>query len=151
MSDWLCQYSRGSAMFGRIGAMALAVLGVTLYHTAQKLQPATVSLFWLLTVAYLVAGLLSLSICLLVPEMKPDAFVLPKESVLLGIAILVIEVGYLLVYRSGWNVGTAGAMSNTAAVLVLLPIGLIFFREKLAPTQLLGLLLCSTGLFLTAR
>ncbi|MEO1590849.1 MAG: hypothetical protein AAFU71_06115 [Cyanobacteria bacterium J06632_22] len=138
-------------MFGRAGAMALAVLGVVMYHTAQKAQPTTLSLFWLLTVAYLVAGTLSLSICLLVPAMRPAAVVLPKASVLLGIAILVIEVGYLLVYRAGWNVGVAGAMSNTAAVLVLLPIGILVFGEKLTVTQLLGLALCSGGLFLTAK
>jgi len=131
--------------------MALAVLGVVMYHTAQKAQPATVSLFWLLTVAYLVAGALSLAICLLVPDMRPTVVVFPKESMLLGIAILVIEVGYLLVYRSGWNVGVAGAMSNTAAVLVLLPVGILVFGEKLTVSQLMGLALCSGGLFLTAK
>ena len=131
--------------------MALAVLGVVMYHSAHKVQPATVSLFWLLTVAYLVAGVLSLALCFLLPEMRPTAIVFPKESILLGVAILVIEVGYLLVYRTGWNVGIAGAMSNTAAVLVLLPLGIIVFGEKLTMIQLLGLVLCSGGLFLTAK
>ena len=131
--------------------MVLAILGVVVYHLAQKLQPTTVSPFLILTVAYSAAALLSICLHVLMPaETAPvQTFLLPALG--LGIAIVVIELGFLAVYRSGWNVGIAGVFATAGATLVLVPIGIVVLQEKISGLNAVGIGLCLLGLLLTAK
>jgi len=63
-----------------------------------------------------------------------------------GLSILGLEVGFLLAYRAGWNISMAGIVSASAVALVLIPVGLVVFKEKLTVFNLLGVLLCIVGL-----
>ena len=49
-------------------------------------------------------------------------------SVLLAVSIVGLEVGFLLVYRSGWNIGLAAVLANVAASLILVPVACSFSR-----------------------
>jgi multidrug transporter EmrE-like cation transporter len=69
-------------------------------------------------------------------------------SVALGVAIVGLELGFLLAYRAGWNISVAGIVSASLVALVLIPVGLTFFKEKLTPLNLLGVVLCIAGLVL---
>lgn len=42
-----------------------------------------------------------------------------------------IEFGFLLVYRSGWNLGIAAVLTNVVASLILLPVAVLFFKDKI--------------------
>jgi multidrug transporter EmrE-like cation transporter len=64
----------------------------------------------------------------------------------LALAIAGLEFGFLLAYRAGWEVSLSAIVVNVAASLLLIPIGLFFFREKLTPVNLLGILVCILGL-----
>jgi multidrug transporter EmrE-like cation transporter len=64
----------------------------------------------------------------------------------LGIAIIGLELGFLLAYRAGWNISLAGLVSNVIVGLVLLPVGLLLFQEKLTPLNLAGVVVCIAGL-----
>jgi hypothetical protein len=52
-------------------------------------------------------------------------------SVLLGISICFLELGFLLAYRAGWNLSTAALACNVAVGLSLIPLGLFYFKEHL--------------------
>lgn len=132
-------------------SMMLAVFGIVFYHLAQKAQPSDISMFWLLAIAYFTAGILCVVICLLMPSVRPETIAIPPAAPLLGLAFITIEMGYFWVYRSGWNIGVAGAVGTTAATLILLPIGVTVFGDSLASSNLLGLFLCVIGLFLTVK
>ncbi|MDJ0573092.1 MAG: hypothetical protein QNJ53_29195 [Pleurocapsa sp. MO_192.B19] len=132
-------------------SMILAVLGIVFYHLAQKLQPSDLSMFWLLAIAYLVAGIVCILICLFIPSMHPVTFTIPPASLLLALAMITIEFGYLWAYRVGWKISLAGLVGTTAATMILLPIGIAIFREKFAASNFIGLLLCTIGLLLTAK
>lgn len=69
-------------------------------------------------------------------------------SIALGLAIVGLETGFLLAYRAGGNISYSGIFSNVAAMLILLPIGLIFFKEVLTIKNVLGIILCLAGLVL---
>jgi len=66
----------------------------------------------------------------------------------LGASIVGIEVGFLLAYRAGWNVSLAGIATNTSAALLLLPIGLLIFKDKLSLVNIAGVLVCILGLLM---
>ena len=66
----------------------------------------------------------------------------------MGLAILGLEFGFLLAYRAGWNISKAGIVSATAVAVILIPVGVIAFKERLSLLNGLGLMLCILGLVL---
>jgi len=69
-------------------------------------------------------------------------------SVALGITIVGIEAGYLWAYREGWNISKGALTSYVSVAIILLLIGLIFFKEKVSVTHLMGVCACLVGLVL---
>lgn len=132
--------------------MTLATFGLVIYNIAQKNQPTAVHPFQILSIAYLIAATVSLTLYKIVPDMGTTSF---KSSFLpaigLGLAIICVELGFLFVYRSGWNIGVASTFSNVAATAVLLPIGVVFLQDKLEPVNIFGIVLCLFGLFFVSR
>jgi uncharacterized membrane protein len=135
-------------------AVAITILGTVMYHLAQKMTSRTVNPFLSLAVTYLVA----LAACLVVLAVSgrealswPGLRQLNWASVACGGAVLLIEIGVLMAYRSGWNLKTLALVANTAVALALFPIGLVMFREKLDMGQAVGIVLCIGGLVLLLR
>ena len=60
-------------------------------------------------------------------------------SAALGLTIVGIEIGYLLMYRNGWNVSIGFVFTYSASMLLLVPLGLILFAERLSWHNLLGI------------
>lgn len=65
---------------------------------------------------------------------------------ILGFAIVLLELGFLLAYRCGWNVGTASIISTVIVTLLLVPIGLIVFHEGISAKNIVGIILCVIGM-----
>ncbi|VTR93504.1 membrane protein : Uncharacterized protein OS=Pseudogulbenkiania ferrooxidans EGD-HP2 GN=O166_18175 PE=4 SV=1: EamA [Gemmata massiliana] len=128
-------------------SMGLAVVGAVSYHLSQKSVPKDASPLVVLFHAYLIASALCLVIVLLTGGAQERAELLrPRPvSLALGVCVLAIEVGVLLVYRSGWPVGRAALISTLAATAVLLPVGYWFFDESLPLLKVAGLLVCLVG------
>ncbi len=133
------------------GAIALTVLANVLYHLFQKVIPANVNPMLSLTVTYLVAATASLILLPLFPLQADMATELRKvnwASVALGGAIIGLELGFLLAYRQGWNISLASLVANTTVALILIPIGLMLFKERLTPLNIVGMVLALAGLVL---
>lgn len=132
-------------------SMALVVASLTLYQVAQRAMPPTANPFALLVLVYGVALALSALGLLLYPGKEGLADLLREPSWApwaLGLAVVGIELGYLLVYRTGWPLALAPVVANVGTLLLLVPLGFLFFRETLSPGQLLGLLLALLGFIL---
>lgn len=136
----------------------LMVIGSSLcYHLFQKAIPAVVSPFVTLIVTYIVATVVSIqSYFLFVPKASIMSLTESFRTVnwaglMLGFAVVGLELGFLLAYRAGWNIGAASLLSNTAVALLLIPIGLFLFRENISLPAVIGVLLCLSGLFLVSR
>ena len=67
-------------------------------------------------------------------------------SVGLAIAIVGIEFGFLLTYRSGWNLGIAAVLVNVVASLILVPVAIFLFKDRISWVNILGILICLAGL-----
>ena len=132
-------------------SITLAICSSALYHFSAKSTPANVNFSISLVVTYLVA----LGIVLLTTFFFPTKNGLVTElkqlnwaSVLLAIAIVGIEFGFLLVYRSGWNLGIAAVLVNVMASLILLPVAIILFKDKISWVNVLGIIVCFIGLIM---
>jgi len=69
----------------------------------------------------------------------------------LGVAAALIELGFLVAYRSGWRISIAAVATNAAAAIVLIPIGLLVFKDHLSLRNVVGLIFCVVGLALVIR
>ena len=49
-------------------------------------------------------------------------------SVALGLAVVMIEAGYLIAYRIGWKLNRAALTSNVIVAILLIPIAATLFR-----------------------
>jgi multidrug transporter EmrE-like cation transporter len=68
------------------------------------------------------------------------------SSIGLAIAIVGIEFGFLLTYRAGWDLGIAAVLVNVVASLILVPVAIFFFKDKISLINILGILVCLAGL-----
>ncbi len=130
-------------------SITLAICSSALYHFVAKSTPANVNFSVSLIVTYAVALGVTLITALLFPADKGFAAELKNlnwASFLLAIAVVGIEFGFLLTYRAGWNLGIAAVLVNVVASLILLPVAIIFFKDKISWVNIVGIFVCLAGL-----
>ena len=132
-------------------SITLAILSSALYHFSARSVPANINFPISLVVTYLVAlGLTLITTLFFRPENGWLAEVKKVNwaSILLAFGVVGIEFGFLLVYRSGWNLGIASVLATVISSLILVPIAILVFKEKLSWVNVAGILVCLIGLFM---
>lgn len=132
-------------------SMAIIVVSIITYQVLQKNIAINIHPVVSVILSYSVALICSLVLLLFFPIKNGVIAELQKANIatyLIGVAIIGIEVGFLLVYRSGWKLGLAMPFSSSISIIVLTIIGFFFFKEHLTPTKILGIVLCISGILL---
>ena len=132
----------------------IVIFSNTLYHICSKSTPRDANMFMSLVVTYLVATASSIAFYLFSAQnngILSDVKSLNWTSILLGVGIFGIELGFIKMYRAGWNISAASLLTNAAIPILLIFIGLIFYREHLSTNQMIGIVLCLAGLFFFNR
>ena len=138
-------------MFLYYFSIGLTVISSALYHVVQKLTPGNVNPLLSLAVTYAAATLICL---LLLPVFPLGTSLLDSlrelnwASLALAFTVVGIELGFILAYRAGWNISLGAIVSNSGAALLLIPIGLLFFRESVSVVNVAGVVVCLAGLIL---
>ena len=130
-------------------SITLAIISSALYHYSQKATPTDVNPAVAIMVTYIVAIFLTLLLFFFLPSkigFLAEVRQLNWASYLLAFSIVGLEVGFLLVYRSGWNLGIAAVLVNVAASLILVPVAVFVFKQRLSLVNLIGVLVCLAGL-----
>ena len=130
-------------------SIGLAILSSALYHFSAKSAPANVNFSVSLVVTYAVALVVTLLTIFFFP--MPNGILAELKqvnwaSILMAIAIVGIEFGFLLSYRAGWDLGIAAVVVNVVASLLLLPVAIFLFKDKISWVNLLGIFVCLVGL-----
>lgn len=135
-------------------ALGVATLGSIVYHLGQKTVSPAANPMLVLMGAYAVA----FTLCALAlpwfrtPGTAPwTAQVFSLPVAVLGVGVLLIEIGFLLAYRAGGSLQWSGVAVNGLAAVVLLPIAVIVFRESFSLTRAGGVLCVLVGLVLLTR
>ena len=134
--------------------LVVAVTGMLFYHLAQKSIPKGINPFFATIMAY-VTGIVVCAICAFAFPGNRSLMTSFKQSnwavYVMGAAAACIEVGFLLAYRSGWRLSIAAVATNVAVTVMLVPIGIIVFKDHLSVRNVLGLVFCVLGLVLVVR
>ena len=134
--------------------LTLAIVATVGYHLVLKVTPANVNPVLSLAATYLVVPVALVTVYLLAPAATParEAVKLLNWTVFaLAAAIIFLDVGFLMLYRSGFDVSLGQLVTQSAAALLLLGLGVMLFRERLNLANLAGIALCVVGLWLINR
>jgi drug/metabolite transporter (DMT)-like permease len=132
-------------------SVVLIVASNLLYHVAQKSIPRTRIPLLSVAVTYAAALLLTLLLWPFSPGGAPKLVGLAKLNwATIGVAVSAvgIEIGFLLAYRAGWNISVGSLVVSVAVAILLLPTGLLLYREHLSAANVTGIVLCLAGLVL---
>jgi uncharacterized membrane protein len=132
-------------------AIGLTIFANLFYHFSQKYTPSNVNPIVSLIITYAAAIIFCLIVfpfysggeSLIVAVRKVN-----WASFTLAIAIVGLELGYLLAYRAGWEISLCALVSNVTFTLIVIPIGFIWMKETLSIVNLIGIFLCIGGLVL---
>lgn len=132
-------------------AIAIAIFSSASYHLAIKTQPGGVNPFLPLAVAYLAAFAVCVAGLFLWSDGTRSLSALRPSVLWLALSVVGIEVGFLLAYRAGWNVGYAALAVNVCSTLALLPIALLLFKQQIDTGKIAGVILSLAGLLLLMK
>ena len=151
-----------AAAFTHTGGMnyvsiLIAIGGLTVYQVAMKAAPRGVNPFSLLVLVYSIAAMACAAAAGIWSRVDGTP-IIPTlggrtiaAAALIAGSVILIEIGYLLVYRSGWSMAVAPAVAQAATLLLVAGIGFAVMGDRLTISRAIGLILCVGGVVLITR
>jgi drug/metabolite transporter (DMT)-like permease len=143
-----------AAMRAPLLPLLVTVAGIVIYQISSKSVPREAHPLVAIVFAYVTA----MGLCFLAMWKWPvDGSLSGSVQKLnwavagVGLGAALIEVGFILVYRSGWPLSIAAVIVNVSAAMLLVPVGLVMFQERLSLSKVLGAAVCLLGLVLISR
>ena len=141
-------------MFELIWPIALVVLSNTAYQVCSKSVPADIHPLAALVVTYLVGAAAAAILYFVLSKggniMKEFSH-LNWATVVLGIVIVGLEVGWIFAYRAGWQVSTAFIVQSAILAVCLIGVGFALYQEPINASKIIGILICLVGLYFINR
>ena len=127
------------------------ILSNTVSTICTKSTPSNVNAFGTLMITYITAAILTAIIFVFLVKPENVANELSHvnwTALVLGMAIVGLELAYIFAYRAGWMVSTASLVANIGLAIVLIFVGAILYGESITIKQIVGIVVCIGGLFL---
>ena len=141
-------------MIHYIWPLAVIVLSNTLYQVCAKGIPPRMNTYASMTVTYAVATLFS-ALAFFVStrggNLLRECAAINWATVVLGIVITGLEVGFIYAYKAGWKVSTLSVVANGLVAIALIFVALFAYREAVSWSKLAGAAVCLAGLWLINR
>lgn len=134
--------------------LSVAILCTVGYHLVLKVTPAGANPLLSLLVTYALVTALFGLLLLATPggfEWRHELRQLNWTAPALALVIVGLDLGFLYLYRGGFEVSLGALVTQSAAAMLLLAVGVTVFREKLTAPNVLGLAFCLVGLWLVNR
>lgn len=131
--------------------LAMVVLSNTFYHFISKKTPSNSNALLSLAVTYSVAAIFTFVMFIIGNHGSTITAELKKlnwTSFALGVVIVGLELGWLLAYRAGGDVSKAPLIANCTLAIVLVFVGLVFFKETISAKEIIGMLICMAGMII---
>lgn len=129
----------------------MVLSGNCAYQLCQKFINNAVNPLVSLTISYFVGLLLTLILLLFDRRDTPILSVIQElnwASYALGITLVVIDAGFILVYRSGWNLSIVSVLYNVIPIILLVTIGAAFFKDEMGAMNIAGVVLTIIGILM---
>ena len=134
--------------------LGIAIAATVAYHIVMKLTPAGANPYLSLAVTYGVTTIAFIAVYAVLPggsSLRTGLASLNWTTFALAITVVGLDLGFLMLYRGGFDVSLGQIITQSAAALLLVLVGVAFFSEKLSLTNIGGIVLCVAGLWLINR
>jgi drug/metabolite transporter (DMT)-like permease len=134
--------------------LSLAIVATVAYHVVLKLTPTGANPLLSLMLTYGAVTVLFAGVLVFAPgefAWREEMRQLNWTAIALALAIIGLDLGFILLYRTGFEVSLGALVTQTAAAMLLVGIGVLVFREKLSLANGVGIVLCLAGLWLVNR
>ena len=128
--------------------LSLALITTVGYHLVMKVTPAAVNPFLSLAATYALGAAVFLACFALAPDgptLREGLKPLNWTALALALMVVGLDVGFLMLYRSGFDVSLGQIVTQSGAALILVVAGIALFREKITAANLVGIALCVSG------
>lgn len=147
---WTIKLKGVSIVFSYIWPILLIVTANTVYQICAKGIPQAMNTYASMTVTYAVASVFSFVMFLVTSKGHPsfkDFALTNWATIILGIVITGLEVGFICAYKAGWKVNTLALVANTLLAAVLIFVGFFLYKEQLSISKIAGIVICLAGLY----
>lgn len=129
----------------------ILVLSNLAYQLCSKNAPAAINPLAMLTITYIISAL----VCVVLYYVMHMGDGLIQEyknfnlaGILMGFAIVGMEVGTIYMYKVGWQLSVGALFANTLVAVGLLVLGVMLYKDAITFTKLAGIGACLIGMFL---
>lgn len=136
-------------MFDFIWPIVLVVFSNVVYQLCTKSVPDNVDPFASLTVTYIVGAAVSVIMYYIIGNRTGLVNEISKmnwSSYALGISVVGLEVGFIYAYKAGWQISITSIVQSALLTVILIFIGVLFYKESLSWNKILGIAVCIIGL-----
>jgi uncharacterized membrane protein len=135
-------------------SIIITIFATVLYNMSQKSISESINPFISMVVTYTMALIFSLLALIIFPinhNVTNSLKELNWASYALGLSAFGLEIGFLYVYRSGWNIAVAPIYVSIISTILLIILGIFIYKTKITFTNGLGICLSIIGLVLMNR
>ena len=129
----------------------VAIIGAVGYQYFVKRVPAQINPIVSIMGIYIVVLAISAILLPLFPAeggLQHHFRQLNWIQIALAISVIMIELGFLLMYRYGWSLGTGNLVTGVFINLILVGLGMTLLGEKISLINAIGLASCIVGVAL---
>ena len=140
---------RNVAMF-HISAI-VAITGAVGYQYFVKQVPVTINPIVSVLAMYIVVMVLGVLLLPFIPAeggLRHHLRQVNWIQIALAVSVIMIELGFLLMYRYGWNLSTGNVVTGAFINIILVGLGVALLGEKISLTNAMGIILCILGVAL---
>jgi multidrug transporter EmrE-like cation transporter len=135
----------------QFGWLAIAIIATVAYHVVLTVTLPAASPFLSLAVSYAAGAFVFLVLYTVMPggpSVRAGLQALNWTALALAAAVVLLDLGFLLLYRAGFDISLGQLTTQSAGALILLGVGVTFFQERLTAINVGGIALCIVGLWL---
>lgn len=133
-----------------IWPIALIVFSNIVYQICAKSVPKDMNTMASMVITYLVGAMCSAIMFFalfksqnLITELRKVNF----ATIILGVSVVGLEVGFIYAYKAGWSVSTASTVQSVFLAAALIVVGAILYHEVITPSKVIGVALCMIGIY----
>lgn len=137
-----------------IWPIALIVFSNIVYQICAKSVPEHMNTMVSMVITYLVGAACSAIMFFalfrdqsLITELRK----VNAATVMLGVSVVGLEVGFIYAYKAGWSVSTASTVQSVFLAMALIVVGAVLYREVITPGKVIGVMLCMAGIYFINR
>lgn len=129
---------------------ALIVFSNIIYQICTKGIPQQMNTYASMAVTYGVATVFSVAAYFVTSKggnIFKEFALANWATVVLGIVITGLEVGFILAYKAGWQISMLAIVTNAFLAVLLIFLGAFIYKEAITWNKVVGVLICLVGLF----